>query len=176
MQHLDLGNRGGFDPVQVSQERKASRRRSASVRRRRRPRNWRRKKRFSSIRYATASRSQPRFVRNAHAGMAVVEMQPAAGAHAPGRAEQVPATPGEGLLAVRGHSGISRWRFQLTLTVCSSHALQVRFRLASARDCRALHRVSSNCWGIPSPVPKYFSSGVCPANAECGSRELCSFT
>ncbi len=65
---------------------------------------------------------------------------------------------------------------QLRLTVTSSHALQVRFRLASARAWRASCRAASSSPGILSPVPKYISSGVCPRNAECGSRALCSCT
>ena len=40
----------------------------------------------------------------------------------------------------------------------------------------AFCRAASSSSGILSPVLKYISSGVCPRNAECGSRELCSCT
>ena len=67
-------------------------------------------------------------------------------------------------------------RPQLRLTATNSQALQVRFRLASARASRAVRRAASSDLGTSSPLPKYISSGVCPRNAECGRRVLCSST
>ena len=66
--------------------------------------------------------------------------------------------------------------FQFRLAGSSSQASQSCFRLASARVCRAFCRAASSFAGMSSPVLKYTSSGVCPRNAECGSRELCSRT
>ena len=65
---------------------------------------------------------------------------------------------------------------QFRLAGSSSQASQSCFRFASARAWRASCRAASSSSGMLSPVLKYISSGVCPRNAECGSRELCSCT
>ena len=67
-------------------------------------------------------------------------------------------------------------RVQLTLTAISSQMLQVRCRFVSARALRAAWRAASSSSGAWFPVLKYISSGVCPRNAECGRRVLCSCT
>src|SRR5262249_13141488 len=56
------------------------------------------------------------------------------------------------------------------------HTPHWRARFTSRRRCRAASRASLSWSGTAFPVPKYISSGVWPANAECGSRELCSLT
>ena len=65
---------------------------------------------------------------------------------------------------------------QLTPTVARSQTLQVRFRLVSARAWRASWQAAASSSGTWFPVLKYISSGVCPRNAECGRRALCSCT
>ena len=56
------------------------------------------------------------------------------------------------------------------------HAAHRRTRFASSLASRASWRAASNLPGICSPPPMYISSGVCPLNAECGTRSLCSAT
>ena len=56
------------------------------------------------------------------------------------------------------------------------HLSQDANRLASARARRAAAARDLRSVGTASPVPKYISSGVCPRNAECGGRWLCSWT
>ena len=67
-------------------------------------------------------------------------------------------------------------QLQFKLATSSSQASQSCFRFASARAWRAFCRAASSSFGMRSPVLKYISSGVCPRNAECGRRELCSCT
>jgi len=67
-------------------------------------------------------------------------------------------------------------RLQFRLGARSSQDSHSCFRFASARTWRAFCRAVLSSSGMRSPVLKYISSGVCPWNAECGSRELCSCT
>ena len=50
---------------------------------------------------------------------------------------------------------------------------QFRSRFDLSLSSRAFNFSSSSFFGIPSPVPKYISSGVCPLNAEWGRWRLC---
>jgi hypothetical protein len=65
---------------------------------------------------------------------------------------------------------------QLAISIGVSHARHVRFRLVSIRSLRAFCREASSLPGMSPPLPKYISAGVCPQNAECGRRQLCSLT
>ena len=65
---------------------------------------------------------------------------------------------------------------QLAIATGLSHARHVRFRLVSIRSLRAFFREASSLPGMSPPLPRYISSGVCPRNAECGRRQLCSLT
>ena len=58
----------------------------------------------------------------------------------------------------------------------SRHTRHDLSRFAARRLARASVLLASSSLGMPSPMPKYISSGVWPRNAECGSRVLCSST
>ena len=83
--------------------------------------------------------------------------------------------PAKRTLAADNLTHRARW-LQFRLGASSSQDSHSCFRFASARAWRAFCRAVSSSSGMRSPVLKYISSGVCPRNAECGRRELCSCT
>lgn len=80
--------------------------------------------------------------------------------------------------ARRAQGTRSRIPFDRTSLPLGRHAqtAQLLARFAASRARLAAARAAASWSGTASPLAKCISSGVCPRNAECGIRPLCSPT